>query len=130
MPSTKTLIATSLVALAMPTAAALGADRFSSDPWMVELSNGAYVDYDLSVQPKRQTVTIDGKRAKVRTIEEDGRSFYRAIVVRPSLERGDRAKVTVKVTRKNGKRFTLQVRRLLVHATRDKRPAGTTGAVE
>ncbi len=127
MPSTKTLITTSLVALAMPTAAALAADRFSADPWMVELSNGAYVDYDLSVQPKRQTVTIDGKRAKVREIEEDGDAFYRAIVARPSLEQGRRYKVTVKVTQKSGKRFTLQ-QRLVVHATRDKRPAGTAGS--
>ena len=127
MPSTKTLITTSLVALAMPASAALAADRFSADPWMVELSNGAYVDYDLSVAPKRQTVTIDGQRAKVRAIEEDGETFYRAIVARPSLEQGRRYKVTVKVTQKSGKRFTLQ-QRLVVHATRDRRPAGTAGS--
>ena len=129
MPSTRLLTITAVTALAMPTAAALGADRFSSAPWLVETSNGAYVDYDLSTTPKRQTVTIDGKRAKVREISEDGDTFFRAFVVRPSLEKGERYKLTVKVTRRSGKRFTLQ-KRLRLHATRDRRPAGTTGAAE
>ena len=114
---------TATAALALPAAALAQDGRFSADPWAVETSNGAYVDYDLSASPKRQTVTVDGKRAVVKEITEDGNRFYRAFVVRPSLDDGDRVKLTVKVTRRNGKRFTLQVRRLEIHATRDRRPA-------
>ena len=131
MTTTKILLAlTATAALAVPATAgaATGSDGpFDGQPWLAQLSGGAYVDFDLNKAPDHSTVTIDGKRAKVKTIKEDGESFYRAIVRKTGFEAQERYKVTIKVTPKRGKAFTFS-KRLVLHVARDARPAGTVGA--
>ena len=121
-----TLAATA--ALGAPaSASAADASPFDGQPWLAQLSGGAYVDFDLDKAPDHSTVTVDGKRAKVKTIREDGESFYRAIARKPGLEAGERYKVTIKVTPRKGKPFTFS-KRLVLHVASDRRPAGTAGS--
>lgn len=129
MTTTKTLLTiVATAALAVPATAGAATDgRFDGEPWLAQLSGGAYVDFDLDKAPDHSTVTIDGKRARVKTIREDGESFYRALVRKSGLEAQDRYKVTIKVTPKRGKAFTFS-KRLVLHVARDKRPAGTVGS--
>lgn len=129
MTTAKTLLAVvATAALAVPATAGAATDGpFNGEPWLAQLSGGAYVDFDLDKAPDHSTVTIDGKRAQVKTIREDGESFYRAIVRKSGLEAQDRYKVTIKVTPKRGKAFTSS-KRLVLHVARDKRPAGTAGS--
>ena len=129
MTITKTLLAlAATAALAVPaTAGAATSGPFDGEPWLAQLSGGAYVDFDLDKAPDHSTVTIDGKRAQVKTIREDGESFYRAIVRKSGLEAQDRYKVTIKVTPQRGKAFTFS-KRLVLHVARDRRPAGTAGS--
>jgi hypothetical protein len=130
MTSSKTLLAlTATAALAIPATAGAAqgsTSQFDGSPWLAQLSGGAYVDFDLDRAPDHSTVTIDGKRAKVKTISEDGERFYRAIVSKSGLDAGERYKVTIKVTPKRGKAFTYS-KRLELHVARDRRPAGTVG---
>ena len=129
MTTAKTLLAVAATAaLAVPaTASAAGSSPFDGQPWLAQVSSGAYVDFDLAKAPDHSTVTIDGKRAKVKTVREDGESFYRAFVVKNGLDAHDRYKVTIKVTPKSGKPFTFS-KRLVLHVARDRRPAGTAGS--
>lgn len=130
MQTSKTLLALATTAvLAVPGSALADSSPFDGSPWLAQLSGGAYVDFDLDKTPDHSTVTIDGKRAKVKTISQDGERFYRAIVSKTGLEAQDRYKVTIKVTPKSGKAFTYS-KRLVLHVARDKRPAGTVGAAE
>jgi hypothetical protein len=128
-PSKILLAVAATAALAAPATAAAAGDSspFDGSPWLAQTSGGAYVDFDVDRAPARSTVTIDGKRAKVRTVREDGESFYRAFVTKPGLEAQERYKVTIKVTPKRGKAFTFS-KRLVLHVARDRRPAGTVGA--
>src|SRR5687768_638920 len=96
-----TLAAT--LAVAAPASAAQGG--FDGSPWLAQLSGGAYVDFDLAKTPDHSTVTIDGKRAKVKRLSQDGEAFYRAVVSKPRLDAGERYKVTIKITPKSGKPF-------------------------
>ena len=127
---TRTLITlATTAAVALPAAGLAHADdggAFDGKPWLNETSGGAYVDYALNRKAQRQTVTIDGKRATVKTIKQGDASFFRAFVVKNGLEQGERYKVTVKVTQPNGTRFTL-LKRLVLHRSSDRRPAGTVG---
>jgi hypothetical protein len=129
MTPLKTLLAVSAAALAIPaTAGAAAPDGpFAGTPWLAQVSGGAYVDFDLDRAPDHSTVTIDGKRAKVKTVREDGERFYRAFVTRSGLDAQERYKVTIKVTPRTGKPFTFS-KRLVLHVARDRRPAGTVGA--
>ena len=129
MTITRTLLtAIATAALAVPaTAGAAADDPFDGDPWLAQVCGGAYVDVDLDKAPDHSTVSIDGTRARVKTIREDGESFYRAIVRKSGLDAQERYKVTIKVTPKRGKAFTFS-KRLVLHVARDKRPAGTVGS--
>lgn len=120
-----TLAATA--ALGAPATAAADTSPFDGKPWLAQLSGGAYVDFDLDRAPDHSTVTIDDKRAKVKTIREDGGSFYRAIVAKRGLEAGERYKVTIKVTPRSGKPFTFS-KRLVLHVAADRRPADAAGS--
>lgn len=114
MTARRLIALTATAALAVPAASATADTaklRVTEQPWLVETSNGAYVDYDLNRDAKSQVVTVDGKRAKVKTIKDDGGAFYRAFVIRPSLERGHRYTVTIRA--KAGK-DELSVRKSLV----------------
>jgi hypothetical protein len=130
MTASKTLIslvATAALAVPATAAAAVGdTSPFDGSPWLAQVSGGAYVDFDLDRAPDHSTVTIDGKRAKVKTVREDGESFYRAFVSKPGLDAQERYKVTIKVTPRRGKAFTFS-KRLVLHVARDRRPAGTVG---
>ena len=130
MTTAKTFLAVAATAaLAVPATAAAAGDSspFDGQPWLAQVSSGAYVDFDLDRTPDHSTVTIDGKRAKVKTVREDGESFYRAFVVKSGLDAQERYKVTIKVTPRSGKPFTFS-KRLVLHVARDRRPAGTVGA--
>jgi hypothetical protein len=121
-----TLAATA--ALGAPaSASAADASPFDGQPWLAQLSGGAYVDFDLDKAPDHSTVTVDGKRAKVKTLDLDGDKFFRAIVSKTGLEAGERYKVTIKVTPRKGKPFTFS-KRLVLHVASDRRPAGTAGS--
>ena len=122
-----TLVATAALAVPATAGAATDSGPFDGSPWLAQLSGGAYVDFDLDKAPDHSTVTIDGTRAQVKTIREDGESFYRAIVRKSGLDAQGRYKVTIKVTPKRGKAFTFS-KRLVLHVARDKRPAGTAGS--
>ena len=123
-----TLAATAaLGAPATASAASADASPFDGKPWLAKLSGGAYVDFDLDKTPRHSTVTVDGKRATVKTIGLDGDRFSRAIVDKTGLEAGERYKVTIKVTPRKGKPFTFS-RRLVLHVASDRRPAGTAGS--
>ncbi len=122
-----TLAATAALGAPATASAAAPEGPFAGTPWLAELSGGAYVDFDLDKAPDHSTVTIDGTRAKVKTIREDGGAFYRAIVSKPGLETAERYKVTIKVTPRKGKPFTFS-KRLVLHETSDRRPAGTAGS--
>ena len=130
MTPAKTLLSVvAAAALAVPASAvAAGADsRFDGTPWLAQTSGGAYVDFDLDRAPDHSTVTIDGTRAKVKTVREDGERFYRAFVTKSGLDAQKRYRVTIKVTPRRGKAFTYS-KRLILHVARDRRPAGTVGA--
>ena len=86
------------LALAAPTAAVAadgGKTAFEAKPFLVATSNGAYVDYTLT-RKATSTVTIDGAKAKVRTLDAP---TYRAIVQRPSLDVGKTYTVKITVAR-------------------------------
>jgi len=82
---------------------------------LVATSNGAYVDYSLTktVSRARQTVTIDGRRAKL-TLLDRAAGDVRALVVRPSLEGGRRYKVTLRI-RRPGMSDLVRSERLVLH---------------
>lgn len=118
MPSTRILILAASALLAVP-ASAVAADaakvRVDEKPFLVETSNGAYVTYSLSgaAAPARQTVTIDGKKAKVR-VDDKAAHDYRALVTRPSLEQGRTYKVTLRIKRA-GAADLVRSERLVLH---------------
>ena len=121
------LAATAALAVPASAIAAQDGSPFDGRPWLAPISGGAYVDFDLDKAPDHSTVTIDGKRATVKTIRVDGGRFYRALVNKGGLDAQERYRVTIKVTPKRGKPFTFS-KRLVLHESRDPRPAGTSGS--
>jgi hypothetical protein len=114
MQTTRIATLAAAAALAVP-AAALGADglRFDAAPFLVETSNGAYVNYELTRTARTSAVTIDGRRARVKLVDA-ARREYMALVTRPSLRTGRRYTVTVRVTARDGSRLS-STRRLVLH---------------
>jgi hypothetical protein len=113
-PRILTLTALSAAALAVP-AGAVAADglKFDAAPFLVETSNGAYVNYELTKTARTSIVTIDGRRARVKLVDAATRE-YMALVTRPSLRQGRRYTVTVKVTARDGSKLS-STRRLVLH---------------
>jgi hypothetical protein len=115
MTRSRILTMTALTAaLAAPaTAMAAGGLTFDERPFLVETSNGAYVDYALSRTAKTSTVTIDGAKARVKLVDRAERE-YMALVTRPSLEQGRRYTVTIRATARDGSKLS-RTSRLLLH---------------
>jgi hypothetical protein len=115
MTRSRILTMTALSAALAAPATAMAADglRFDERPFLVETSNGAYVDYQLSRTVRTSVVTIDGARAKVKLVDK-GEREYMALVTRPSLEQGRRYTVTIRVTARDGSRLS-RTSRLLLH---------------
>jgi hypothetical protein len=115
MTRSRILTMTALSAALAAPATAMAADglRFDERPFLVETSNGAYVDYQLSRTARTSVVTIDGARAKVKLVDK-GEREYMALVTRPSLEQGRRYTVTIRVTARDGSRLS-RTSRLLLH---------------
>jgi hypothetical protein len=104
MSARKITAVAATLALAVPAAAAAdGKAKGVGDLFLGRTSNGAALDYELDRTPRKQVVTIAGKRAKVKVIEEDGDRFYRAFVVRNGLEAGRSYRVEIKLRTRSGK---------------------------
>jgi hypothetical protein len=73
------------------------APRFVAEPFLVALSDGAYVHYQLDRRPSSSVVTIDGRRARVRTVSGEGRFAYHALVTSPRMKTGGRYTVEIRV---------------------------------
>lgn len=116
MTSRRIIATTALVGLAS-TATALAAPAapsFEEAPFLGRVSAGAAVRYDLDRTAEKATVTIDGKRAKVRTTDA-GEHLYTAFLTNGGFKKAGRSyKVTIKVTGTDGRSRTFS-RKLYLH---------------
>ena len=96
----RTLLAGVALAVLIPTSA-LGqsgsAPKFTDQPALVALSNGAYLHYRLDRRPRTQRVIIDGRRARIRAVEGEGDFAYHAFVFRPRIRTLGRYSVEIRV---------------------------------
>lgn len=115
MTSPRILAATTLLGLASTTAAfAATAPSFEEAPFLGRVSAGAAVRYDLDRTAAKATVTIDGKRATVRTTDK-AEHLYTAFVMNGGFKKAGRSyKVTIKVTGADGSSRTFS-RKLYLH---------------
>ena len=114
-----TLTISTVAALSATTALAFAAAPQASDLFLGKISGGAGVQYELDATPKSQVVTINGKKAKVRRLQETGPREYSALVNGSGFKAGRTYTVTIKVTGQDGSTRT-QRERLFLHRSQNR----------